>query len=57
MANRPKQMTVAVQGFGNAGSVIARQLFEAGYKVVAVSDSKGGHLQQRGAAHSRYSAV
>ena len=35
-------MTVAVQGFGNAGSVVARQLFEAGYKVVAVSDSKGG---------------
>lgn len=38
----PQETTVAVQGFGNAGSVIARQLFEAGYKVVAVSDSKGG---------------
>ncbi|MEM9091395.1 MAG: Glu/Leu/Phe/Val dehydrogenase [Cyanobacteria bacterium P01_F01_bin.53] len=38
----PSETTVAVQGFGNAGSVIARQLFEAGYKVVAVSDSKGG---------------
>lgn len=38
----PEQMSVAVQGFGNAGSAIARQLFEAGYKVVAVSDSQGG---------------
>jgi glutamate dehydrogenase (NADP+) len=38
----PSLTTVAVQGFGNAGSVIARLLFDAGYKVVAVSDSKGG---------------
>ena len=34
--------TVAVQGFGNAGSVVARHLFEAGYTIVAVSDSRGG---------------
>ena len=38
----PQSTTVAVQGFGNAGSVIARKLFDAGYKVVAVSDSHGG---------------
>jgi len=38
----PQHTTVAVQGFGNAGSVIARLLFEAGYRVVAVSDSQGG---------------
>ncbi len=38
----PQNTTVAVQGFGNAGSVIARLLFDAGYKVVAVSDSQGG---------------
>lgn len=38
----PAETTVAVQGFGNAGSVIARCLFEAGYRVVAVSDSQGG---------------
>jgi glutamate dehydrogenase/leucine dehydrogenase len=36
-----KKGTVAVQGFGNAGSHIARLVYEAGYKVVAVSDSKG----------------
>ncbi|MBF2051411.1 Glu/Leu/Phe/Val dehydrogenase [Leptolyngbya sp. NK1-12] len=39
---RPEETTVAVQGFGNAGSVIAELLFRAGYKVVAVSDSQGG---------------
>lgn len=38
----PADTTVAVQGFGNAGSVIAQQLFDAGYRVVAVSDSQGG---------------
>ena len=40
--------TVAVQGFGNAGSVVARHLFDAGYKVVAVSDSRGGIYTPKG---------
>ncbi|MGC1308144.1 MAG: Glu/Leu/Phe/Val dehydrogenase [Phormidesmis sp.] len=44
----PEELTVAVQGFGNAGSVVAQQLFEAGYKVVAVSDSKGGIYDSNG---------
>lgn len=34
--------TIAIQGFGNAGAVLAELLFAAGYKIVAVSDSKGG---------------
>ena len=34
--------TVAVQGFGNVGVVIADLLWQAGYRVVAVSDSQGG---------------
>lgn len=34
--------TVAVSGFGNVGYYIAHFLFEAGYKVVAVSDSHTG---------------
>ena len=42
LAKAPQETTVAVQGFGNAGSVMARQLFDAGYKIVAVSDSHGG---------------
>lgn len=33
--------TVAIQGFGNAGANLAEALFNADYKVVAVSDSQG----------------
>ncbi len=34
--------TVAIQGFGNAGLNIAKMFHRDGFKVVAVSDSKGG---------------
>ncbi len=44
----PQATSVAVQGFGNAGSIIARRLFDAGYKVVAVSDSQGGVYSPHG---------
>ena len=37
-----KQLTVAIQGFGNVGCNVAKFLDEAGIRVVAVSDSKGG---------------
>lgn len=40
--------TVAVQGFGKVGANIAKFLFEDGFKVVAVSDSKGGIYNQGG---------
>jgi glutamate dehydrogenase (NADP+) len=36
------ELTVAIQGFGNAGLHFARIAKEAGYKIVAVSDSRGG---------------
>ena len=39
---KPKDMTVAVQGFGNVGVFVAKYLKEAGFKIVALSDSKGG---------------
>ncbi len=42
------QTTVAVQGFGNAGSVVAQLLSQVGYKVVAVSDSRGGIYSKNG---------
>ncbi|MHB8332548.1 MAG: Glu/Leu/Phe/Val family dehydrogenase, partial [Candidatus Dormibacteria bacterium] len=38
----PSQCTVAIQGFGNVGSVSAELLAEQGFKVVAVSDVFGG---------------
>ena len=44
----PHQTTVAIQGFGNAGSVVAELLAKAGYKVVAVSDSQGGIYAKKG---------
>ncbi len=44
----PSETTVAIQGFGNAGSVIARCLFDAGYRIVAVSDSQGAIYAPQG---------
>ncbi len=40
--------TVAVQGFGNVGSVAAKLLAENGAKIVAISDARGGIYNERG---------
>lgn len=45
---RPQEIRVAIQGFGNVGQHIALCLYEAGYKIVAVSDSKGGIYRVEG---------
>lgn len=39
---------VAVQGFGNVGSITAKLMHEAGAKVVAVSDARGGIYNPNG---------
>ncbi len=39
---------VAVQGFGQVGSVVARLLAERGCRIVAVSDTKGGVMRSSG---------
>lgn len=44
----PADTRIAVQGFGNAGSRVARLLHEAGYRVVAVSDRRGGVYAEAG---------
>ena len=44
----PQETTVAIQGFGNAGALLAELLYKAGYKVVAVSDSQGGIYAKNG---------
>jgi len=44
----PKEMRVAIQGFGNAGQHIADMLHHDGYKIVAISDSKGGIYRSKG---------
>ncbi len=40
--------SVVIQGFGNAGSVMAELCLAEGYKVVAVSDSQGGVYDPQG---------
>ena len=45
---KPRNKSVAVQGFGNVGMNIARILYEWGYKVIAVSDSKSGIYNSNG---------
>jgi glutamate dehydrogenase (NAD(P)+) len=43
-----RSATVAVQGFGNAGSVAARLFTEKKARVIAISDSRGGVFNSRG---------
>jgi glutamate dehydrogenase (NADP+) len=44
----PRETRVAIQGFGNAGANIAHLLHDAGFTVVAVSDSQGGIYAEEG---------
>ncbi len=44
----PSDITVAVQGFGNAGQYVAKLLHADGYNIVAVSDSRGGIYRPNG---------
>jgi glutamate dehydrogenase len=43
-----KGARVVVQGFGNAGSIAARLMYDMGAKIVAVNDSKGGIYNPNG---------
>ncbi|HSX20401.1 MAG TPA: Glu/Leu/Phe/Val dehydrogenase [Gammaproteobacteria bacterium] len=45
---QPNNITVAVQGFGNAGQHIAELLHKDGYRIVAISDSQGGIFSEKG---------
>ncbi|MBS1266897.1 MAG: Glutamate dehydrogenase [Candidatus Woesearchaeota archaeon] len=44
----PADIKVAIQGFGNAGMNMAKILDNWGYKIVGVSDSKGGIYNKEG---------
>jgi glutamate dehydrogenase/leucine dehydrogenase len=48
LQEKKKNLTVAVQGFGNVGYFVAKLLSENGFKIVAVSDSRGGILKLKG---------
>jgi len=43
-------LEVAIQGFGNAGANLSKMLYQSGFKIVAVSDSRGGVYSQAGLA-------
>lgn len=43
-----KDIKIIIQGFGNAGLFMAEKLFADGYKIIAVSDSRGGILNDNG---------
>lgn len=45
---KKNEVTIAVQGMGNVGFWFAKLASEAGYKVVAISNSKGGIYDEKG---------
>jgi glutamate dehydrogenase (NAD(P)+) len=45
---RLEDMTVAVQGFGNVGSIAAYLMAEQGAKIVGISDISGGYTNPKG---------
>jgi glutamate dehydrogenase (NADP+) len=45
---QPHTITVAVQGFGNGGYHVSRLLQQDGYKIIAISDSRGGIYSNKG---------
>ncbi len=45
---KQSEATVAIQGFGNAGANMAKIVAENGYKVIAVSDSRGAISNSKG---------
>lgn len=47
-----KPLTVAIQGFGNVGSHLAGLLSKNGYRIIALSDSKGGIIDRGGQGFS-----
>jgi glutamate dehydrogenase (NADP+) len=45
---QPQQLRVAIQGFGNAAYHLGRLLQHDGYRIVAISDSRGGIYSEQG---------
>jgi len=44
----PNKVTVAVQGFGNVGSISAQLMYEQGARILAISDINGGYYNKDG---------
>jgi len=45
---KPEKTTLAIQGFGNVGSNFALFAYQKGYKIIAISEKKGGILVPKG---------
>jgi len=45
---KPNKTVVAVQGFGNVGSISAKLMYEQGAKIVAISDISGAYYNKEG---------
>ncbi|MCA9732245.1 MAG: Glu/Leu/Phe/Val dehydrogenase [Deferribacteres bacterium] len=45
---KPEGTTIAIQGFGNVGSVAAAEFVEIGAKVIAISDVTGAYYNKNG---------
>ena len=48
LKRKTRDITIAIQGFGNVGSWFAKFAYDAGYKVVAVSNSRGAIFAKKG---------
>ncbi|PKP61187.1 amino acid dehydrogenase [Candidatus Atribacteria bacterium HGW-Atribacteria-1] len=44
----PKEASIVVQGFGDVGRTVARLLYNDGFKIIAISDIKGGIYSEEG---------
>lgn len=51
---KPQETRIAIQGFGNAGYVFAQLAYDAGYKIVGVSDSRGAIVSKNGKCINPY---
>lgn len=48
LGQKPQELNVIIQGYGNVGYHIAKLLNEAGYLLKGVSDSRGGIIKESG---------
>ena len=48
LGRRPKDVTVAIQGFGNVGSHAAKYMYESEFKIIAISDITGAYYNKEG---------
>ncbi len=54
---KPKETTVAIEGFGNVGTFTMKHLAEKGTKIIAVSDSKGVICNKEGLDYKKLMKV